>query len=159
MKIWWLGLFAVLLAGCGLAAGRAGQNTGMKDSLEQKVTGNTTASPTVQVSKPSPSSVTPPDLPGYGLAPELENSIWLNVDHPLRLQDLRGKVVLLDMWTFDCINCQHVIPSLRSWYQEYKDQGFIVIGNHFPEFQYESQLGNLKDAIQRLDVSYLAGLR
>jgi thiol-disulfide isomerase/thioredoxin len=154
MKIWWLGLLAILLVGCGLAAGRAGQNTGMESSLEQKVIENNVETPTAQQSTPSPAAVTPPDLPDYGPAPELENSVWLNVSHPLRLQDLRGKVVLLDMWTFDCINCQHVIPSLRSWYQEYKDQGFVVIGNHFPEFQYESQLGNLKDAIQRLDVPY-----
>ena len=152
MKIWWLGLLAILLVGCGLAAGRGGQDTEMKGSLEQKAVENTVAAPTAQLSTPSPESSL--DLPDYGPAPELENSVWLNVDHPLRLQDLRGKVVLLDMWTFDCINCQHVIPSLRGWYQDYKDQGLVVIGNHYPEFQYESQLGNLKDAIQRLDVPY-----
>ena len=154
MKIWWLGLLAILLVGCGLAAGRNGQETTIKNSPRQKDIEKIVEAPANQLSTPSPSPVTPADLPDYGPAPELENSVWLNVDHPLRLQDLRGKVVLLDMWTFDCINCQHVIPSLRSWYQEYKDQGFVVIGNHFPEFQYESQLGNLKDAIQRLDVPY-----
>jgi thiol-disulfide isomerase/thioredoxin len=151
MKFWWLGLLAILLVGCGLAAGGGGQDTEMSGNLEQETIENTIEAPTVQPFTPSASH---PDLPDFGPAPELENSVWLNVDHPLRLQDLRGNVVLLDMWTFDCINCQDVIPSLRSWYQEYKDQGLVVIGNHFPEFQYESQLGNLKDAIQRLDVPY-----
>jgi thiol-disulfide isomerase/thioredoxin len=53
------------------------------------------------------------NLPDLGAAPELTNEVWLNTDRPLRLTDLRGKVVLLDMWTFDCINCRNVIPSLR----------------------------------------------
>jgi thiol-disulfide isomerase/thioredoxin len=94
------------------------------------------------------------DLPDLGPAPELTNDTWLNVDRPLRLADLHGKVVLLDMWTFGCINCRNVIPSLREWHNEYKDQGLVVIGNHYPEFSYEADLENLKDAIVRLDVSY-----
>ena len=94
------------------------------------------------------------NLPDLGTAPELTNEVWLNTDRPLRLADLRGKVVLLDMWTFDCINCRNVIPSLRDWYTKYRDKGLVVIGNHFPEFDYERDLGNLKDAIQRLNVPY-----
>jgi thiol-disulfide isomerase/thioredoxin len=152
MKIWWLGLLAILLVGCGLAAGSVGQRSGADVNMEQKVTEKPVDAPASQPATPSPAAGA--DLPDYSLAPELENTVWLNVDHPLLLQDLRGKVVLLDMWTFGCINCQHVIPSLRGWYQDYKDQGLVVIGNHFPEFQYESELGNLKDAIQRLDVPY-----
>jgi thiol-disulfide isomerase/thioredoxin len=94
------------------------------------------------------------NLPDLGTAPELTNEVWLNTDRPLRLADLRGKVVLLDMWTFDCINCRNVIPSLRDWYTKYRDKGLVVIGNHFPEFDYERDLGNLKDAIQHLNVPY-----
>jgi thiol-disulfide isomerase/thioredoxin len=94
------------------------------------------------------------DLPDLGEAPELQNTVWLNTDRPLRLADLRGKVVLLDMWTFDCINCRNVIPSLRDWHTKYADRGLVVIGNHFPEFDYERDLSNLKDALQRLDVPY-----
>jgi thiol-disulfide isomerase/thioredoxin len=89
-----------------------------------------------------------------GPAPELTNEVWLNTDRPMRLEELRGKVVLLDMWTFGCINCQHVIPSLRNWYETYNSQGLVVIGNHYPEFSYEKDLGNLKDALVRLDVPY-----
>ena len=93
-------------------------------------------------------------LPDLGLAPELTNDIWLNVDSPLRLADLRGKVVLLEMWTFGCINCQNVMPSLKEWHANYKDQGLVIIGNHYPEFSYEADLVNLKDAIARFGIEY-----
>jgi thiol-disulfide isomerase/thioredoxin len=93
-------------------------------------------------------------LRDLGPAPELTNEVWLNTDHALRLADLRGRVVLLDMWTFGCINCQHVIPSLRQWHDTYSRQGLVVIGNHFPEFGYEANLDNLKDALVRLSVPY-----
>jgi thiol-disulfide isomerase/thioredoxin len=93
-------------------------------------------------------------LPDLGLAPELTNETWLNVDAPLRLADLRGKVVIVEMWTFGCINCQHVMPSLKEWHAKYKDQGLVIIGNHFPEFSFEADLANLKDAIVRYEIEY-----
>lgn len=93
-------------------------------------------------------------LPDLGLAPELTNSVWLNTDSPLRLQDLRGKVVGLEMWTFACVNCQHVMPSLKSWYAKYKGQGFVLIGNHYPEFGFEADLDNLKEAIAKDGIEY-----
>jgi thiol-disulfide isomerase/thioredoxin len=96
----------------------------------------------------------PVELEDFGPAPELNNQVWLNTDHPLRLEALRGQVVLLDMWTFGCINCRHVIPSLRSWHQTYGDKGLVVIGNHYPEFGYEADLDNLKQALVDLDVPY-----
>jgi len=93
-------------------------------------------------------------LPDLGPAPELTNSVWLNTDVPLRLADLRGKVVGLEMWTFECINCQHVMPSLKSWYAAYKDQGFVIIGNHYPEFSQEADLNNLKNAVAQDGIEY-----
>ncbi len=93
-------------------------------------------------------------LPDLGVAPELTNSIWLNTPAPLRLADLRGKVVGLEMWTFDCINCQHVMPSLKGWYAKYKDQGFVLIGNHYPEFGFEADLNNLKQAVAQDGIQY-----
>jgi thiol-disulfide isomerase/thioredoxin len=93
-------------------------------------------------------------LPDLGPAPELTNETWLNVDAPLRLADLRGKVVIVEMWTFGCINCQHVMPSLKEWHSKYKDQGLVIIGNHFPEFSFEADLANLKDAIARYEIEY-----
>lgn len=109
-----------------------------------------TACGTAEMDSPADDSA----LKDYGPAPELNNKIWLNVDHPLRLADLRGKVVLLEMWTFDCINCQHVMPSIKGWYQKYSSQGLVIIGNHFPEFSYETDLGNLKQAIARFQIPY-----
>src|SRR5688572_16748409 len=61
-------------------------------------------------------------LPDLGLAPELTNDTWLNVDSPLRLSDLRGKVVMVEMWTFGCINCQNVMPSLKEWHSKYRSE-------------------------------------
>lgn len=94
------------------------------------------------------------NLPVLRPAPELQNEVWLNTDAPLRLADLRGSVVLIDMWTFGCINCQRVIPYLRGWHTQYSDQGLVVIGNHYPEFGFERDLENLKEALIRLDVPY-----
>ena len=85
----------------------------------------------------------PLTLKDYGPAPELAGDTWINAQSPLRLDDLRGKVVALEMWTFGCINCQHVIPTLRDWHREYASQGLIIIGNHFPEFAYEADLAQL----------------
>ena len=92
--------------------------------------------------------------PDMGLAPELTNQVWVNSPQPLRLSNLRGKVVLLDMWTFECINCQHVVPYLESWYKQFSSQGLVVIGNHFPEFPQERDLGNLKEAVQQQGITY-----
>lgn len=95
-------------------------------------------------------------LPGYGPAPELTNAVWLNTDDgkPLALADLRGKVVLLHFWTFDCINCIHTLPYVKAWYERYTADGLVVIGDHFPEFTYERDLNNLKSAVERLDIPY-----
>ncbi len=98
-------------------------------------------------------SVTASDLPDLGVAPEIHDGPWLN-SAPLKLANLRGQVVLLEMWTFACINCQHVLPHVRSWYQTYGDQGLVVIGNHYPEFDYEANIDNLKQALLDLDVPY-----
>lgn len=93
-------------------------------------------------------------LPDLGPAPELTNDTWLNTDQPLRLADLHGKVVLLDMWTFGCINCKHVIPSLKDWHNNYASDGLVIIGNHYPEFSFESDLDNLKKAVSDLEIPY-----
>ena len=104
---------------------------------------------------PSIDSVSvPATLPDLGPAPELTNDTWLNVDSPLRLADLRGKVVALEMWTFGCINCQHVMPSLKQWDQTYRDQGLVIIGNHYPEFSFEEDLTNLQNAVVENDIQY-----
>jgi thiol-disulfide isomerase/thioredoxin len=150
--LWSLGVF--MLSACAAAA------PAPKPASEQPVTGDAVepeaAQAPVEAESEDPPAPAPQAaaLPDLGPAPELENEVWLNVDAPLRLADLRGKVVLLDMWTFGCVNCQHVIPSLREWHYEYGPLGLVVIGNHYPEFDYERSLDNLKDALVRLDVPY-----
>jgi thiol-disulfide isomerase/thioredoxin len=109
---------------------------------------------TTSEAQPSDPAMKLASLPDLGPAPELMNDTWLNVDSPLRLADLRGKVVLLEMWTFGCINCRNVMPALKEWHASYQDQGLVIIGNHFPEFSYEKDLANLRDAIARYDIQY-----
>lgn len=99
-------------------------------------------------------TVIPASYPDLGVAPELTNTTWLNVDTPLRLSDLRGKVVALEMWTFGCYNCQNVIPSLKEWHAAYKDQGLVIIGNHYPEFDFEADLTSLQNAIAEYGIQY-----
>ena len=93
-------------------------------------------------------------LPDLGEAPELRGiTAWLN-SPPLRLAQLRGTVVLVHFWTFECINCQNVQPYVKRWYEQYKDQGFTVVGVHTPELDIERDLGNVRAAIAREAVSF-----
>lgn len=93
------------------------------------------------------------DLPDFGPAPDISDKVWINSD-PLRLADLRGKVVMVNFWTFECINCQHVLPYVRQWHDTYSSAGLVIIGVHFPEFAYEADLDNLKNAVKDLKVSW-----
>jgi thiol-disulfide isomerase/thioredoxin len=96
----------------------------------------------------------PASLPDLGPAPELTTTTWLNVESPLRLADLRGKVVALEMWTFGCYNCQNVMPYLKAWHDAYANQGLVMIGNHYPEFSFEEDLTNLKNAVSEYGIEY-----
>ena len=78
---------------------------------------------------------------------------WLN-SPPLNAQALRGKVVLVDFWTYSCINCLRTLPYLRAWADRYKDQGLVIIGVHSPEFAFERDEGNVRKAIKDLSISY-----
>jgi thiol-disulfide isomerase/thioredoxin len=98
------------------------------------------------------------NLPVLFQAPELNNETWLNTDQPLHLADLRGKVVGVEMWTFDCINCQHVMPHLKELHNTYSVQGFVLIGNHFPEFSFEADVENVKAAIARFELPYAVAI-
>ena len=98
-------------------------------------------------------AVAAPPQSGPG-APELTGSTqWLNSE-PRNLQQLRGKVVLIDFWTYTCINCVNTLPYVKSWNQKYKDQGLTVIGVHTHEYQFERDTGNVKTANKRLGISY-----
>lgn len=81
---------------------------------------------------------------------------WLNTpgDKPLTLSQLKGKVVLIDFWTYTCINCIRTLPFVTSWYDKYNKDGFVVIGIHTPEFQFEHETNNVENAIKQYKINY-----
>ena len=93
-------------------------------------------------------------LPVEGSLPSLAGAVeWLN-SPPLTPEQLKGKVVLVDFWTYSCINCLRSIPYVRAWADKYKDQGLVVIGVHAPEFAFEKNIGNVKQAVAKLRIDY-----
>jgi len=78
---------------------------------------------------------------------------WLN-SGPLNITDLRGKVVLVDFWTYGCINCVNTLPHVTRLYQAYRDKGLVVIGVHTPEFPFEKATGNVQAALKRHGITY-----
>jgi cytochrome c biogenesis protein CcdA/thiol-disulfide isomerase/thioredoxin len=93
-------------------------------------------------------------LPVEGSLPSLAGGVeWLN-SPPLTPDELKGKVVLVDFWTYSCINCLRSIPYVRAWADKYKDQGLVVIGVHAPEFAFEKNIGNVKQAVAKLRIDY-----
>lgn len=79
---------------------------------------------------------------------------WFNVDKPLKTTDLIGKVVLIDFWTYSCINCIRTIPFLKYWYDTYHKYGFEIIGIHAPEFGFEKDARNVENAIKYYEIPY-----
>jgi thiol-disulfide isomerase/thioredoxin len=95
-----------------------------------------------------------PKLLVEGVAPPLTGAVaWLN-SPPLDAQALKGKVVLVDFWTYSCINCLRTLPYVRAWAEKYRDRGLVVIGVHAPEFAFERDIGNVKRAVADLGVTY-----
>jgi cytochrome c biogenesis protein CcdA/thiol-disulfide isomerase/thioredoxin len=93
-------------------------------------------------------------LPVEGGAPSLSGAVeWLN-SPPLTMEALKGKVVLVDFWTYSCINCLRAIPYVRAWADKYRDQGLVVIGVHAPEFAFEKNADNVKKAVSDLKIDY-----
>jgi thiol-disulfide isomerase/thioredoxin len=95
-------------------------------------------------------------LPNLGRASEFAGiSTWLNTENkPLTLSNLKGKVVLVDFWTYTCINCIRTLPHVTAWYEKYKSQGFVVVGVHTPEFEFEKKTENVKNAIAQYGITY-----
>lgn len=93
-------------------------------------------------------------LPVEGAMPPLTGATeWIN-SSPLTTEQLRGKVVLVDFWTYSCINCVRTIPYVRAWAEKYRDQGLVVIGVHTPEFAFEKSPTNVRDAVRRFGIPY-----
>ncbi|HEX3835515.1 MAG TPA: cytochrome c biogenesis protein DipZ [Steroidobacteraceae bacterium] len=93
-------------------------------------------------------------LPAEGPMPSLDGAVaWLN-SPPLTAQSLRGKVVLIDFWTYSCINCLRELPYVKAWAQKYAPAGLVIIGVHTPEFAFERVVANVQKAIKDLGVTY-----
>jgi cytochrome c biogenesis protein CcdA/thiol-disulfide isomerase/thioredoxin len=94
------------------------------------------------------------DFPDEGAMPSLSGAIhWLN-SPPLTPEALKGKVVVVDFWTYSCINCLRSLPYVRAWFEKYKDQGLVVIGVHTPEFAFEKNIDNVKKAVADLKLDF-----
>jgi len=78
---------------------------------------------------------------------------WLNSD-PLSFKSLRGKVVLVDFWTYSCVNCLRTLPYVKGWHKKYFKDGLVVIGVHSPEFEFEKDFSNVKEAVEELGIKY-----
>ena len=94
------------------------------------------------------------DKSQFKLAPELANVNGYINSEPITLADLRGKVVLVDFWTYSCINCIRTIPYLNAWHEKYADEGLVIVGVHTPEFEFEKDYNNVKAAVEKFDIKY-----
>jgi cytochrome c biogenesis protein CcdA/thiol-disulfide isomerase/thioredoxin len=100
----------------------------------------------------------PASLPVEGQLPSLDGAVqWLN-STPLSAAQLKGKVVLVDFWTYSCINCLRTLPYVKAWAEKYHDQGLVVIGVHAPEFAFERDVNNVTKAMRDLGINYPVAL-
>ncbi len=145
-----------LLAVIGIASGASGQLASLGSStwafkLESQLLEDV---PALLDQLSSNAHAGAPILSDLGPAPTLAGATqWLN-GPALDLADLRGKVVLVDFWTYDCINCRNSLPYVNQWAQRYADQGFVVIGVHTPEYAYERIVDNVRQATKRLGIQH-----
>ncbi|MBW4470235.1 MAG: thioredoxin family protein [Stenomitos rutilans HA7619-LM2] len=146
-----------LLSYLGLGVAGAGVATAL-GVISRRAVPETTIAP----SSSSSSSSTPAEVASSNSSliassrglPDFQGiSQWLN-SAPLAVSDLKGSVVLVQFWTFACINCQRTLPYIVQWHQRYSDKGLKVIGIHTPEFAFERDLNNVKQALQKHNITY-----
>jgi thiol-disulfide isomerase/thioredoxin len=98
-------------------------------------------------------------LPNLYKAPEITGlTNWINSHTINSMSDLKGKVVLVDFWTYSCYNCINTLPYVKSWYKKYKNDGFVVLGIHAPEFKFERNLKNVKKAVKSNGIKFPVAL-
>ena len=106
--------------------------------------------PTVSAADLHAAKLLPPTNP----APEFSNvTSWINTE-PFTLADQRGKVVLIDFWTYTCINCIRTLPYIKSWHAKYADSGLVIVGVHAPEFEFEKDRQNVIDSMEKFGLEY-----
>ena len=94
------------------------------------------------------------DKSQFKKAPEFEKITGYINTNPINLSDLKGKVILVDFWTYSCINCIRTIPYLVDWNDKYEDKGLVIVGIHTPEFEFEKNIDNVKAAVERFGIKY-----
>jgi cytochrome c biogenesis protein CcdA/thiol-disulfide isomerase/thioredoxin len=122
------------------------------DALQGKVERNSVARKELvklQKAKSAPHGPTAPGFAGI--------DAWIN-SKPLTIDSLRGKVVLVDFWTYSCINCLRTLPHLEAWDRRYRKAGLVIVGVHTPEFAFEHVVSNVREATKRLDVRYAVAI-
>lgn len=149
------GLGALVLVGVAVIA--LGLDTGLLTRVSAAGTGRVEQALLTRIGAGVPTNAAPADLadlPIEGTMPPLTGATtWLN-SPPLTTQQLRGKVVVVDFWTYSCINCLRSIPYVKAWAEKYRDQGLVVIGVHTPEFAFEKSQANVRRNVERLGVTY-----
>ncbi|WP_428063420.1 cytochrome c biogenesis protein DipZ [Brevundimonas sp.] len=134
-----------------------GADTGLLTRISAASTGRIEQALLGGIGRGMPTNAAPTDLadlPVEGVMPPLTGATtWINTP-PLTTEQLRGKVVVVDFWTYSCINCIRSIPYVRAWAEKYKDQGLVVIGVHTPEFAFEKSEANVRQNVQRLGITY-----
>ncbi|MEH2267877.1 MAG: thioredoxin family protein [Nostoc sp.] len=138
--LFYLGLGVV---GIGAATTFSNFRTVNAPSISPANRNNTQDSETIAVKPPASTSL--PEFQGI--------SQWLN-STPLSIADLKGSVVLIQFWTFACINCQRTLPYITRWHRQYELQGLKVIGIHTPEFAFERDTNNIKKALRQHQITY-----
>lgn len=151
-------LVGVVVIGAGLDHGllthlSEGSTTGLEQGLISRLNPSLGAS-TLHARSASATGLLDEEghLPALPLA-----DTWVN-SPPLTAASIRGKIVLVDFWTYSCINCLRTLPAVKAWYETYKNDGFIVIGVHTPEFAFERVRGNVEQAIKQLGITYPVAL-
>lgn len=130
------------------------QPSAEKRQATSSVMGESTPALAAVVSSSAPATARSSMLPDLGPAPEFEGlGTWIN-SNPITMQQLRGKVVLIDFWTYSCINCIRTLPYMRGYWSKYRQQPFVLIGVHSPEFAFERVESNVRDAVKRYGLAY-----
>ena len=132
-----------LITGFGIYFNNPEFNKPVSGQQENFVPATTGGNGTIQIDKSQ-----------FRVAPELAKiSGYINTD-PVTLEELRGNVVLVDFWTYSCINCIRTIPYLNAWHNKYSDDGLVILGVHTPEFEFEKDYNNVKAAVEKFEIQY-----
>ena len=137
-----LGLVTLIVLTAGYASGRGPLGVVSYTVTRLSNAENRGASPAIPVPEEKASA-----------APELAIGDWLNSE-PLTLKSLRGRVVLVDFWTFGCYNCRNTLPAIKTWDARYREKGLTIVGVHSPEFDDERKLENLRREVAELEIHY-----